>query len=48
MLNRPSNSCPYLLFESVAKCESINMKMIFIPTQTKLIFTRTVLQLVTF
>ena len=29
MLNRPSQSCPYVLFLSEAKCASIYMKMIF-------------------
>ena len=37
--NGPSPSCPKPLFQSEAKCEAIDTKMIFILMQIKLIFT---------
>ena len=36
----PLPSCPKSLFESEAKCEAIDLKMIFIPMQIKLVFIR--------
>ena len=41
----PLPSCPKSLFESEAKCEAIDLKMIFIPMQIKLVFIRKVVHL---
>ena len=38
-------SCLNSLFESEAKCEAIDLKMIFIPMQIKLVFIRKVVYL---
>ena len=38
--NRPFPSCLKPLFQGEAKCEAIDMKMVFIHMQTKLIFTK--------
>ena len=46
MANRPFPRCPKPLFQSEAKCEATDIKMIFfILMQIKLIFTRKVLHL---
>ena len=47
-LFRPFLSCPKPLFQSEAKCEAIDMKMIFYSQQIKLIFTRKVLLVASF
>ena len=41
-------SCLKPLFQSQAKCKAIDMKMIFILMQIKLIFTRKVVHLASF
>ena len=43
--NRPFPSCPKPLFQNKAKCEAIDMKILFIFMQMKLIFTRKLLPL---
>ena len=43
-LSRPIASCRMPLFQSEAKCEAINMKMIFHSDVNKRIFTRKVFQ----
>ena len=47
-LHRPFPSCPEPLFQSEAKCKTIDMKMNFILKQIKLIFTRKVMHLASF
>ena len=44
--NRLFPSCPQPPFQTEAKCENIDLKMILIHTQIKLIFTRNVWHLV--
>ena len=45
-INRPFASCPKPLFHNEAKCEAIDMKILFfILMQIKLVFTRKVLHL---
>ena len=46
--NKPFPSCPKPLFQSQAKCETIDMKMFFILMQIKLIFTTKVLHVAVF
>ena len=48
LCNRPFPTCSKPLFQSEATCKAIELKMIFILTQIKLIFTRKVLHLALF
>ena len=47
-MNRPFSSCLKLLFQTEAKCEAIDMKVIFSLMQIKFIFTRKVLYIASF
>ena len=48
VVNGPFLCCPKPLFESEAKCKTIDIKMTFYCHENKLIFTRKILHLASF